>query len=227
MSAVPVNQAAKDVFQGMGSIELTPVTVRNIFLLLTRAHYASSDHFGGWKEVYKKYVWSNDPKVFGLEIDFDYNFNPKRSDVRPAIFVGCGDFDYGEIVTDDQKATTSAGAGTEFVVSGMTTVILRHVAAAADDALKLADLSKNFFRGIRPIMQSVVGLKKYHVAAIKSSRPFERSAPQADSQFISDMVIAIAFHDHWQSVQESHLIKKVTWQECLAQFGKTDSIPAT
>lgn len=208
-----------DVFTGFGHQIVTPITTRRMYLLLTRSHYSDSAHFGQWKEKLDNYVWSKHPKLSKIDIQLDFQYQAKRQDERPAIFVGCDDFIYHPTVVDNFKNMSPDNSGTGYVTIGETNVIIRHIAASPDEAMTLCEVTAQFFLGIRPLMQQKVRYRSYNVKAQKTSRPFERAVVDPDQQFISDLLINITFNALWLSVQESHRIKTINFESSLSAFG--------
>ncbi len=213
-----------DVFSQFARIQPTMVSLRRMFLLLTRAHFSDNAHYGGFKDQLAKYVWHRETRQSGLWIDFDYHLDAKKLEQRPAIFVGTDDITYKQVVTDNRKGTTADNSGKEFVTVGNTTVILRHISSTPDDALTLCELSTQFYLGIRPLMQERVGFRSYHVAAQKSSRPFDRAPQQADQQFTADLIIALEFNAIWLAVEESHRIKTISFSASQTEFRTAETV---
>jgi hypothetical protein len=211
----------KDNFQlidELSRLVLTPVTIRRIFLLLTRLHYSTNENYGILKEKLKDFTWN--PKDGKLHIDYDYNYDPAQLDKRPAIFVGRDDIQYTKVVTGDHSGHSEDRSGEQFTKTAKTSVILRHIAKSPDESETLADLSSQFFMGITPMIRDSLQGKilEYEVIGLKSSRPFERTSQQADQHFMSDLIIGLAYNSIWMTSFESHRIKTITFKESLAEF---------
>ena len=203
----------------LAQIEWNPYTIRGIFLLLTRIHYSDSSHFGRLRKKLDRFVWNADKKLRGLLVDYDYNYDPKELDVRPAIFVGTDDINYEQKVSGDSKAMTQDLAAEEFIQIGSTVVVIRHLAGTPDEALQLGTMTFMFFRGLTKMFKDQVRLYGYHVATLKSSRPFESTTQSSSQQFAVDLLIRIRFNAPWLVFTESHRIKDITLETSLAQFG--------
>ena len=209
----------QSLLDGLRDLVITPYTLRRAFLLLARFHYSDPSHYGILSKKLKNFVWSQDENKRSLRIDLDYEYDPKKKDERPAIFVGCRDINYSRIVSDNQKSQSEDLASEEYVKDGDTAIIIRHIGGTPDEAFQLSDLSAQFFLGIRKIMIEHVKLKGYEVQSQLSSRPFERASEQADQQFICDLIIAIKFNAIWNVFRESQRLKTIGWGECHASFG--------
>lgn len=207
------------LFRELSKFVLTPITLRRMFLLLTRIHYSSSDNYGEFKSLLVDYIWNRDTKLCKLFVDFDYNFDPQNMDRRPAIYVGLDDINFQKAVVDDHVKHSYDRSTEEFIKYGHTNVIVRHIGKTADESLLLSDLSSEFFMGIKSMIHdSFPRITSYDVQAIKSSRPFAMTSQEASAQFISDLIISISFNAMWQIEFESHRIKTITLEQCLAEM---------
>ena len=199
-------------------VALTPITIRRIFLLLTRIHYSDSDNYGAYKPKLEQFVWAKDDTKRKLHIDFDYDYDPLKLDKRPAIFVGTSDFDFKQVVIDNQKNQTEDRGGEEFVKQASTNIIIRHIGKTADESWSLGDLSAQYYLGIRKMLQERLKVSKLEVFKLIASKPFERTTQQADQQFIVDLLINLQYNAAWLTMREGHRIKTVTYAQSLADF---------
>ena len=205
-------------FAALNKIQLTPVTVRGIFLLLVRLHYSSTENYGPMKEKLKNYIWSKDPSKSTITATYDYDYDPAALDKKPAIFVGLDDIEYKKIVTGNHSHHTYDRAGEHLVKTACTKVIIRHIGSSPDEALTLENLTCQFFLGLQPIIRDTLPqVMEYDVVGSKSSRPFEKNSQQAQQRFISDTIIAFSFNSAWLVQFESHRIKTISFEQCLAE----------
>jgi hypothetical protein len=205
----------------VGRLVLTPVTLRRVFVLLTRLHYSDPANYGEFSKRFENFIWSADPKIRQLHIDYDYNYNPAAIDRRPAIYVGTDDLEYRKTVLDNHNQCTPDRSGELKNKVAVTKIIIRHIGATADETLAMADLSAQFFMGIGSMMKDALGqrLMEYEVVGVKSSRPFEKSGEQADQNFIADLLISFAYNAVWLIKYESHRIKTITLEQSIAELG--------
>jgi hypothetical protein len=213
----------REFFKALDKIHLAPVTIRRIFLLLTRLHYSSPENFGPLKEQMKDYLWHKEPGKGKLHIDFDTKYDPKQLDQKPAIFIGLDDIEYKKIVLNNHARFTYDTAGEHLIKTAQTKVIIRHVADSADEAMTLENLTCQFFLGIQPIIRDTLPeVLEYDVIASKSSRPFEKASQQPEQRFVSDTIIALSYVSAWMVTFESHRIKKISFEQCLAECSRPD-----
>ncbi len=206
------------LLENLQNIALTPVHIRGLFILLTRLHYSDPDHYGKLKAKLKNFVWAKEPKDRTVLVDYDYNFDSARLDLRPAIFVGTSDFDFKKVAVDNQHSQTADRAGELYVKIASTNVIIRHIGKTPDESWALGDLSCQFYMGITKLLQERLKPHSFEVLTLKASRPFERKEQEADQNFIVDLVMNLQYNAAWLVVREGHRIKKVTYQQSLADY---------
>jgi hypothetical protein len=214
-----------NVVDGLSQVTLNPVTIRGIFLLLTRLHYSDAEHFGLARQWMKNFIWSDDPKVRKLFIDYDFNYAPAANDQdkldqRPAVFVGTDDFHFEKLVTDNLAGHTSDRSASRNVKNASTKVLIRHVSRTPDEALQLADLSCQFFMGIQTLIQNKLRVRQIQTEMIKTSRPFEHEPEQADPHFMADLIVGLDYEYSWNIVTEGHRIKTWGFEFANVQCGR-------
>ena len=211
----------RDFFREIAKLELTPVTIRRIVLLLVRLHYSTSKNFGKLSEQMKDYVWNEDPLKRKLQTDYDYNYDAKNLDKKPAIYIGLDDIDYKKTVLENHNKFSYDLSGQHLIKTASTKIIIRHVGTSADEALTLENLTAQFFLGIQPmIRETLPQVLEYEVLRSTSSKPFERTSTQALQEFISDTILAFSYNSAWMVSFESHRIKTISFSQCLAECGK-------
>lgn len=206
------------LLENLSKIALTPVNIRGIFIMLTRIHFSDPDNYGAMKSKLGNFVWHKDPKVKTLHVDYDYNYDPQKLDLRPAVFVGTSDINYRKVVIDNQQAQTEDRSGENFVKIGATNIIIRHIGKTPDESWALGDLSAQFFLGVRKMLQERLRVSEFEVLRLMASKPFERSTQQADQQFIVDLIMNLQYNAGWLVIREGHRIKTVTYEQSLADF---------
>lgn len=198
----------KSVLEGLHEIVPNGVTLRRMFLLLTRLHYSSADNFGAMAEKLKEYVWTPGLTT-KLKIDLDFNYIRGKKDTVPCIYVGTDDIGYNRKVVDNQKSTNEDRSGENYVKGSATNIILRHAASSPDDAWIMADLTAQFYLGIRKMLIDKTGFESFEVVAQKGTKIFMRTAEESDQQFEVDLLMSLTFNSIWLTTLESHRIK--TW----------------
>ena len=213
----------REFFRAIDRIHLTPVTIRRIFLLLVRLHYSNSSNYGPMAKQMAPYIWSADPNKCAVQIDYDYNYDAANMDKKPAIFVGLDDVEYKRVVLENHAKFTYDLAGQHLIKTASTKIIVRHIGSSPDEALTLENLTCQFLLGIQPIIRDTLPqVLEYDVVGSKSSRPFEKNSQQAQQRFISDTIVAFSYNSAWMVEFESHRIKTISWQQCLAECGKSN-----
>lgn len=206
----------------LANIALSPVTIRGIFLLLTRIHWSNPDHYGSMKPKLKNMIWAKDSKVRTVLVDYDYNYDPAKLDQRPAIFVGTTDFDFRKVVVDNRRSNTDDNSGEDYANIATTNVIIRHIGKSPDESWTMADLSSQFFLGMRKLIQERLKVHAFEAVKLVASRPFERATQQADQQFIVDLILNLQYNAVWLIVREGHRLKTVTYKQSLDEYSASD-----
>ena len=189
--------------------QLDPVSLRRIFLLLTRNHFADPENnYGGVPKAFKSFKYSDNDKERTLHIDLDYDYDEAQTEKRPIIFVGIKDFIFSKEVIDNFKDISDDNSKKDYVNLMATQVILRHVAMTPDEALMLGTLSTSFFLGIRSELLNKLSLAKFEIKSL--SPPINiKGEDSADTQFKTDLLIDLVYHNSWETNSQSHRIKKI------------------
>lgn len=198
---------------------LGPVSLRRVFLLMTRIHFSDANNYGPQKEALANFVWHKDANLRKLNIELDYIFDAKRADLFPGVYVGVGDIDYKQKVTDNRDSSTEDRSGTNRVMEGATTIILRHASQQPDECLQLAELSFGFYTGIREMLMDKMRLSSMDVRRLSTPRFFTPdSSTEADRKFCADIIMGISFNASWTTFCESHRIKTITFGQTINEF---------
>jgi len=225
MSA-PNTPANQTLLEGFSNLILGPVSLRRIFLLLTRIHYSDPAHYGEFKDKMAKFVWSQDDTKRKLFIDYDYNYRPTNLEQRPAVFVGVDDVTYRRVVIDNARNVTEDNSGTSSSYAAETGIIFRHISMTPDEALALGEMTAMFFTGMRKNLIQQMKLHAFDLVKLSSTKPFLRSSEEPDQQFVCDTVLRLSYIHDWTTRWESHRIKTVSFEAALAGFSIGNS-PAT
>lgn len=194
-------------------IQKDPVTLRKIFLLALRNHYADPEqNFGGVPKNFKNFKYSDDETERTVDIDLDYVFDNYKLDQRPVIFVGFGNFKFEKQVLNNYIDNTADYAATGFYNITNTQCIIRHVSKEPDEALKMGVITTAFFRGLRTTLMHSFSLKSFEVTQLSKPQMLDNTA---DKQFEVVAAIELAYQDYWQTFIESHRIKKINYGNVL------------
>lgn len=187
--------------------QVDPVTLRRIFLLLTRNHYAQPSYFGDVPESFKKFKYTDDVKTTSVRVELDYNFDWESAQVPNAIFIGVGDVTTTKQVMDSFEQPNTDRSGRDNVDTDRVSVVISHLSKSADSALKMGVISKGFYQGMRQILKNKLGLRGYSVAALTKPKPVKKGDELEYYQV--DLVINLVINSAWQTSIESHRLKKI------------------
>ena len=207
----------KLLLEALDNIALTPLFIRKIFLMLVRVHYSDANHYGPYAEKFKNYVWSNrQDNIF--TIDYDYNFDPLKTDKRPAIYIGTSDIEFRKIVIDNLNSQSPSRDGDLSIKIANTNIVVRHIGKSADESWALGDMTCQFFMGMRKLLQERLRQRvtAFEIVKLTASKPFDRSPQQADQQFTVDLIMDFSYNAAWMTLREGHRIKTVTFEQRAA-----------
>lgn len=186
-----------------------PLTLRRIFLLLTRNHYAQPHYFGDVPASFSRFKYSDDPAERTVKVELDYAFNPETADIETAIYVGVGDVTSAAKVLNDFAAPTPDRSGRDYTNIDQCDVSLSHVAPSADESLTLGIISKGFFQGMQRAIVSKTGVQDCRVVALSGVKNIKPD--QSDPLFLTQLVIRLLIPSTWTTSIESHRIKAVSF----------------
>jgi hypothetical protein len=192
--------------------QLDPVSLRRIFLLLVRNHYADPENnFGGVPDCFKQFKYSDNDKERQVNIELDYVFNNyAMQESRPGIYVGFSDFQFQKQVINNYIDVSDDMATETFFSLATTQLQVQHLSAEADEALQMATITTSFFRGLRKVlMANLKGLKKFEVETLSKVALLD---DEADKHFQANMTARLVYHDDWETSIESHRIKKISFE---------------
>lgn len=191
------------------NIQIDPITLRRIFLILIRNHYAEPiNNFGGIPDSFKTFKYSDDPKERTLDIQLDYNYDSKKLDQKPCIYLGFGNFDFSKQVINNYMGNNEDHSNTEFCNATKVNCTIKHISAKADEALMLGVISAAFFRGIATTIRETLRLRGFEVVQLTQPRVSDAST---DTQFTVDLHMTLLYSSNWQTYSESHRIKKINY----------------
>ncbi len=215
MSSAPNTPVNNALLEGLAELRIGPVSLRRIFLLLTRLHYSTPNNYGAYKEVLDTLVWSQDDLKRKLHIDYDYHYLPSKLEQRPAIFVGTDDIKLERLVQDNYRENVSDNSGTMSSMKAGSAVIIRHISMTPDESLALVELSSDFYAGIRQLLKERLKLHSFDIGAIRTAKPFSRSPEQPDQMFACDLIMPISWIWDWTTTREGHRIKTIGFTEAV------------
>jgi hypothetical protein len=200
------------LLDSLNNIALTPMFIRRIFLMLVRVHYSDANHYGAYSKQLQSYVWSTRPdNIFTIE--YDFNFDPTKTDKRPAIYVGTSDIEFRKVVIDNLNSQSLSRDADLSIKIAETNIVVRHIGKSADESWALGDLTCQFFLGMRKLLQERLRQRvtAFEIVKLTASKPFDRSPQQADQQFTVDLIMNFSYNASWMTLREGHRIKTVTF----------------
>lgn len=189
------------------SYQVDPLTLRRIFLLLTRNHFAQPSYFGNVPPSFKDLFYDDDLKKTKVRIELDYNYDWETSHVPNGIFVGVGDVVTTKNVLDSYAQATEERSGREYVDSDKVRVTISHVSKSPDASLQMGIISKGFYQGMRQLIKQRLGLRGYQVVGLSEPKPIKKG--DEIKYYRTDLVIELLINSAWVTLLESHRIKKI------------------
>jgi hypothetical protein len=197
-----------EIFSELETVyQIDPVSLRRIFLILTRNHFADPNYFGEVPPSFKKFVYSDNNNKRTVKVDLDYSFNPEKTEQETAIYVGVGDVESTDQVMNNFVKSTEDLSGRENVQTDKCVVTIRHVSPSADEALIMGVISKGFFQGMRQHIKARLCLRGYSV--LKLGKPVPVNEDSADSLYQCDLTIGVTMDSNWVTSSESHRVKRI------------------
>jgi len=206
------------LLEGFADLILGPVSLRRIFLLLTRIHYSDPAHYGEFKDKMAKFVWSQKDTERKLFIDYDYNYRPTNLEQRPAIFIGTDAVSYRRVVIDNARNVTDDNSGTSSSYAAETSIIVRHISMTPDEALALGEMTAMFYSGMRKNLMQQMKLHAFDLVNQSSTKPFLRTSEEPDQQFICDTIMRLSYIHDWTTSWESHRVKTISFEAAVTGF---------
>lgn len=208
--------------------QLDIVSLRQIFLLLTRNFYANPRAFSpcgtSVPTNFYNYTYSDalvDPNKTvndTLVIDLDYSSAVNSIDKidylkvnnKPAIYISVKDFSFNRLnVLDD--ITKNLINGTEQAMLGGTKIVFTHYANTYDDAAQLAYLTTAYFTAMKETIRRSLKVLTFIPEVMTSPTPaveVDDYENKSQKYFKSDVVFDMKFEVNWRVIPEAVLIKK-------------------
>ena len=196
-----------------GAYQLDPVSLRRVFLLLLRNHYASPDtNFGNVPDVFKKFRYSDIDAERVLNVDLDYLFPSHNIGKCPAVYVGVGDIQLDNVQVLDKFAGYSEDRSiTKSSDTAVTTVEVIHRTESPDEALALGMVTLSFLKGMRQVLQRKLGLHAMLVSGLSKPHLVKGTDGNEEQEYQAGVSARIAFPADWETNIESHRLKKVSF----------------
>lgn len=172
--------------------------LRRVFVNAVRVFYSNPDNYDGFPETLKAFFYIPDDEKDAdgrtLDIDLDFNFDPKTPRNKPQVFVGCRDIQFDRKVLGDHSTDSDDLATQTQVLGCSTTVEIKHMDRSPDTCITLSGMTLAFFAGIRDVMKDSLGLDE--ITILSQTPP---GLMNADNQiFNSSLMLGL----RWQYVSD-------------------------
>lgn len=213
-----------DTYGCLGSLNI--LTLRRIFLLLTRNFFSDSSNFNvaiqqDWLRNFSDYTYSDpvvDPdgevaSTIDIQATFQYADNASRMEYlkegqKPTIFINVGDFNYQNFNTiDNISKIVPDGSGSIQGYNIKCNVTFSCYALSYGDSAMMSQLVASFISGIRPMMLKKLNLQEYK--ALQLTAPVCINPDDANKQFKSEFTLELTFENVYRAKVESLRIKSI------------------
>ena len=196
-----------------GSLKCTqkdPVSLRHIFLLLTRNHFSNPDNFGDVPEVFRRYTYSDKESDRKVTIDLSFNYARKDQGKTPSVYVNVGDFTFNRDRHADFSRYNSDMSGRVGSNQCTVPITISHLGITGDEALMMGTVTTAFYLGITNVLVEKLGLLQFSVKQLSQIRPKEIQSGL--TMFESVLSMELTFEVNWETYTESHKIKNISYE---------------
>ena len=182
-----------------------PVSMRKLFLLLTRLNFSDPKHYGAYESLLENLVYSDNPTESRLSVDLLSIYAPSKTFSRPAIFVGFTESRFERMAPADDAGHSEDNSRIYKAKRVSTTLKIVHTANDPDQALALGTISATFFLGIQQLLLQGFGLLHFTIESITDATLIEKSP---DTAFSCTLTASVNYEFQTVTALESHRIKK-------------------
>jgi len=211
MSDPTAAEPVDSFFDYIGEISLDPVSLRRIFLILTRNLYSDPTHYGESNPDFKKFIYCADANECTVQIRYDYDDDPNVDAAtfsKSNIYVGVSGFQFNKNVIDKYYSVNDDRSTETFAERVATNIVIRHQAKNPDDVLALGYLTANFYAGIRKKLIDCMHLSIFELNELSPIQLVSQPTEE-DRTYQVDLSIDMVFTFTQDISQESHRIKKI------------------
>lgn len=207
------NLDTRSVLDKLGYKNMTPVELRRVFLLLTRACFSDVNNYGTFsgsdlKDPELKY--SHDKYVKNLDVELDYIYDPDEINVRPVVFVGFDNITFQRNVIGDVAGISEDKSTMYYANEAQTAVVFRHLSTSPDLSYSLANVTARFFLGATNLLRSEIpGLLDFKIASISK---IQLPDPDRERVFRVDVAFGMNFSFVWSTHSEDQRLTSVEFK---------------
>ena len=187
----------------------TAAKFRRMLLLFLRGHYASAANYVGFDHL-GCYVWHPDKKTSTLSVDYSHLGDDNNPDSYPGIFIGFPSVQYARLGLSQNRAGHSQDrAGTYVSKAAEANFTITHVAAKANDAYDLAEMSAAVLQAMGYPLMARSGADGFEILAVE---PPKEKKPSPESYYAVAMRLQISYTHTVTRNIESHRIRRIILQ---------------
>jgi len=180
----------------INTIRKTPLVLQNILLEVLRNFFAgSSDQF----------QYSPDARHTKLIVEPAFRWNAQEVQVRPAVYIKRGAFQYARVSIDDVKSRDATEATTEYIMMANAMVTCMCISKVAGEVELLAEEVSEVLIAFKKAIREDFGFKKFEVASINEVGILEESS----EHFACPILVTMQFEESWVVKLESLKLQQV------------------
>lgn len=191
------------VLDKLGYDNLSPVDLRRIFLLLTRACYSDTRNYGdltAYELRNPELKYSKDKYAKTIDVELDYIYDADEVNVRPVVFVGLGDITFQRTAIGDYAGISEDRSTVYHTNQSQGTVVFRHIATSPDLAYAMSDITvKYFLAGTSLLREGLPGLLDFNLQGISK---INFTDADRERNYRVDVVFNFAFSFVWSTRTE-------------------------
>jgi len=223
MDTLYVTSAERSVWGCLKTATTAP-SVRKLFLMLTRAHFAAADNFGTLKKELGELHWSDDPEVCNIKIDLQYEFlNGPIQDTIPRIGIGISGIKFSDTGASNYAGNSDDTSTEYFSTTATGTVQWACYGDTADLAGNLAETIFAFFTAIKPLLMNQTDFNYFRIQEMGPVTRVDNEGKK--SCYRIDLGGSFQYNHVVALNTESHRLKKIVL-ESSADFA-TDNLTVT
>jgi len=187
----------------------TAYSFRRLLMLFLRGHYSSSDNYIGFDHL-SCYFWHPDEKERKLEVEMTHNEDDRKPDAYPGVYVGFGSMNLNRLgIGGNFAGNTQDNAGT--LVSKESTLLMQvhHVAAKAQDAWDLAELTSRVLMAMGGPLAKNAGATGFEVMGLSVPKS---KKPTPEKYYTVATPVEIKYTQGVIRSLESHRVRQITLQ---------------
>ena len=206
------NLDAMTVLEKLGYQNMSPIELRRIFLLLSKACFSTTENYNmqsGFELTDPPVTYSDDKYAKKIDVELDYVYDAAEVNVRPAVYIGFGDITFQRQAIGDYSGISDDNSTIYCANQAQTSLHLRHITTSPDLCYALADTSVQFYLALQHLLEeSLPGLGDFNIASVSKINILD---PDKERNFRVDVVFNLTFMFAWKIVSEGHRLKEINF----------------